>query len=286
MRVCLMCLALEILSLGAGDNVVRTIQERIALPITVGMGPNIRIYCTKGVLFYEKRGTEGSTEPKSVLLYDCWRVKKAPKLTGKLEDPLWKDLPVGTNFVRGLYKEPPFPLAEKQTDFRVCYDDEALYIGIEFFDPDVKDVLERYTKYDDRIWWDDSVEIYIEPGFSHRKYYKFMSNPIGTRHDAYAENALYGFLMDSAWGSGTSWSAVAGKGKSAWYVEMRIPFVDIEASTPEEGELYSFQVVRFCRTMWYEKKGKRRRGRSIRAGHREETMPSPSASVTSSSPST
>lgn len=224
-------------------------EDRIAQPITVGMGPSLQIFGDQGVFRYTAKTATAANARKPVFIYDCRRLAKPPALTGTLSDPVWKDLPPAGQFVQGVYDGPPFPAAVKQTSFRVGYDDDNLYVGIDLVDPDVSLLKASHTQYDSAVWWDDTAEIYVEPGFTHRRNYKFVVNPIGTRFDAYTENTLYGRVQDDGWGAGTLYKAKSGRDSRGWYIEMQIPFSDLGASSPKPSGLYSFQIVRFCRTM-------------------------------------
>lgn len=233
----------------AARDIGQEFEDRVAQPITVGMGPSLQIFGGQGVFRYTAKTATAADPRKAVFVYDCQRLAKPPVLTGTMSDPAWKNLPPAGQFVQGLYDGPPFPLAAKQTSFHVGYDDDNLYIGIDLADPDIELLKASYTQYDSTIYWDDAAEIYVEPGFTHRRAYKFIVNPLGTRYDSFMENTLYGRTEDLGWGAGSLWKTRAGRDNRGWYIEMQVPFSDLGASSPKSGALYSFQIVRFCRTM-------------------------------------
>lgn len=191
---------------------------------------------------------------KEVFLYEVQRCSAPPKIDGILNDACWKNLPAATNFRTGLYSggrpDVKHNLATRQTFFKVCYDKNNLYIGIKLQDPHPERVIATVTTYDGPIWNDDSVEIYVEPGYTRKRYYVFSTNAINTRRDARWEYRYEDFIVDDKWGSKTRWYSRASRGKDAWYIEAVIPFADMDgASSPQPGDLWSFQIVRFCRDL-------------------------------------
>lgn len=196
----------------------------------------------------------GVLQHKKVFLYEARRCDKPPKIDGMLDDECWKDLPKMTNFRTGLYSsgkpDVKHELAGRQTVAKICYDEKNLYIGIELQDPHPERVVAMVKSYDGPIWNDDSVEIYIEPGYSRKCYYKFCTNSINTRNDSCWRQQYESFVVDEKWGSKAQWYSKSSMGKDAWYLEVVIHFADLDgASVPSRGELWSFQIVRFCRTL-------------------------------------
>ena len=182
-------------------------------------------------------------EARVVNLYDVQRVEKAPAIDGKLDDECWKDRPEITNMVlRGAPTRVP---AQVQTHTTLLYDDAALYVGIKLDEPNPSGLKKEYVQYDGQLWWDDSVELYLETGCSHQEYFKFMSNPIGTRADWRGKNTPMGFQMND-WGTGAEWTVGAHIGDGFWSLEFRIPWSDLEiAGAPPAGAVWTFEVVRF-----------------------------------------
>jgi len=181
-------------------------------------------------------------DARIVNLYDVQRTDKAPAIDGKLDDECWKNRPEITNMVlRGSGQRVP---AVVQTHTVLLYDDKALYIGIKLDEPNPKGLRKEYVQYDGQLWWDDSVELYIETGCSHQEYFKFMSNPVGTRADWRGRNTPMGFQMFD-WGTGAEWTVGAHVGEDFWSLEFRIPWTDLEAEPPKAGAVWTFEIVRF-----------------------------------------
>jgi len=181
-------------------------------------------------------------ERQTVTLYDVQRTDQAPVIDGKLTDKAWSARPVITPMV--LRDAKRRVRARVQTRTAIVYDDAALYVGIHMHEPFPATLRARDRQYDGQLWWDDSVELYIETGYSHRAYYKFMSTPLGTRGDWRGLDTPEGFKMLD-WGTGTSWTVAAHVGKDFWSLEFRFPWADLEVEPPRVGDVWSFEVVRF-----------------------------------------
>jgi len=209
---------------------------------------------TTVILFPGVPVTAGELQHKEVLLYEVRRCSMPPKIDGILDDVCWKDLPVVANFRTGLYSfgKPDIEhrLAKRQTRARICYDEKNLYIGIDLQEPHPERVIATVTTHDGPIWNDDCVEIFVEPGCIRKRYYLFSTNFLNTRRDAYWEYRYDNFIVEDKWGVNTQWYSRCSKGKDAWYIEVVIPFTDMDVThVPRPGSLWSFQIVRLCRTL-------------------------------------
>lgn len=181
-------------------------------------------------------------DARIVSLYDVGRAAAPPVIDGKLDDACWQGRPVITDMVlRGAKTRIP---AQVQTRTTVLYDDEALYIGMHLDEPNPAGLRQNITKVNGELWWDDSVEIYLETGCTHQRYLKFMSTPRGTRGSwefiflPYQRNQM-------EWGAGAEWTVAAFIGPDFWSLEFRLPFVDLGTAPPKPGDLWAFEPVRF-----------------------------------------
>lgn len=190
------------------------------------------------------RGQAG--ESRVVALHDVPQTTLPPVIDGSLDDACWEGVPAITGMVlRGVRSMPEVRTrATYQTRTTLLYDDEALYIGMRLDEPNPEGLRKSCVKYDGQIWWDDSVEVYIGPGTSHKSYFKFITNPIGTRHDVRGLDAGYYFTMPP-WGTGTAWEVKARIGADHWSLEFRMPWSDFEVEPPKPGDMWMFEVVRF-----------------------------------------
>src|SRR6476469_6739620 len=62
------------------------------------------------------------------------RVTTPPVIDGRLDEPVWTTAPVATDFVQSSPR--PKTVASLRSEARVLVDDEAVYVGIRYFDPE------------------------------------------------------------------------------------------------------------------------------------------------------
>ena len=168
------------------------------------------------------------------------RAKTAPKLDGRLDDSCWRDAAMVTDLlsymVTGRPAEDdtltgPKPAVAK-TDVYLAYDDKALYLGLrchrEFIDNLRASIMPGKGKSHMRLWHDDHVECYLDPGRTLKKKMQLMINPAGAVRNL---------------GGGT-WKHAAAVGKKSWSAEMVFPFKQV-GRTPRPGEKWGANFVRF-----------------------------------------
>ncbi len=118
-------------------------------------------------------------------LLTAYEADQPPTIDGDLSDACWEAASATSRFVMWGSDA----LAEVQTSARVCFDDQRLYIGVEAMEPNLEPRLNMLdmvkadaTERDGRVFGDDSVEIFIQPGTD--TYYQLAVNSIGTLYDA------------------------------------------------------------------------------------------------------
>lgn len=141
------------------------------------------------------------------------RNKADIKIDGKLDEKFWEGM--------RLYK-----LSELQTgrdpisntSFRVGWDNDALYFGIQCKDSDMKNLNIGTDKNEEaNIWNGDCVEILLET--STHSYYQIVVNPAGALMDLDRKTGI-----NTLWKSGAE--VATSKDEGCWNIEIRIPVVD------------------------------------------------------------
>ena len=164
--------------------------------------------------------------------YLCFPLTKNPVLDGKLrDDPAWKNISVETNFV----KINTLSLSSKQTSFKMGYNSEALYIGVECEEPEIEKVKSE-LKDMESLWKEDSIEIFIFPKGA-KNYNQFVINTIGSRW-----NRIDGNRMSKK--SLANWQAKTYKGKDYYSIEIRIPFEIFHDAIPKKWEEWTGNICR------------------------------------------
>lgn len=156
-----------------------------------------------------------SPELPEIRSYRTQRVPdQPPQLDGRLDDTAWDAVPWSGDFIQRspVDGEPP----TKQTQFKLVYDDDAIYIGVRAFDDPAR--LSRLLAR--RDWFPgDWVEVNIDSRADNRTAYSFTLSLSGTRGDEYISND--GNRWDGNWDP--VWEGATAVDDQGWTAEMRIP---------------------------------------------------------------
>jgi hypothetical protein len=162
-------------------------------------------------------------------LYVAPRAANTPVLDGKLHDVAWHDAPAATGFVlNGSHTTAAF-----QTEFRVVYDSEAIYVAVTAFEPDLEGLETNYPENGGNIWWDDCVEVFLDPQATRVRYYQYILNAEGACDSAYTGDFAADLPCETA----------AGRTVDAWTLEAKIPFSGF-GQAAHLGERWGFNVTR------------------------------------------
>jgi hypothetical protein len=148
-----------------------------------------------------------------------------PDIDGKLTEEAWALAPVQGNFVQ---REPSYgsPSSEK-TEFRILYDERALYIGVWVFESDPSAIMGSEMKRDAGLNKGDQLKITIDTFHDHRNSFYFSTNPLGAYKDANTiENGrTINYDWNAVWNNKTT---IDDKG---WYIEIEIPLSQLRFKT-------------------------------------------------------
>ena len=159
-----------------------------------------------------------------------------PTLDGKLDDPVWQQGEWYSSFT--LLGEGMKPAAA-QTRFKVAFDDQKLYFGIECFEPSMGKLVGTETQRDGHVHRDDCVEMMVDPTGQRVEYYHFTVNVLGTLYDAQMRQG--GNVRYQEWNA--DWQAQVSKGEKSWTVEAAIPFVELGLTAASRGD-WALNVAR------------------------------------------
>ena len=150
--------------------------------------------------------------------YTAHRVTQPIKIDGRLDEAAWKAAPTSPRFVDILSGQP----ALHETRATVLWDDEYLYVGYQLEEPNVR---AKYTNYNDTIYYDNDVELFIAGRDS---YYEFEINGFNTVYEVF-------FIWDDAYEK-------AGFSKVPEFTRSKLkPFNGVDFKThPRGGRLGNF----------------------------------------------
>ncbi len=152
----------------------------------------------------------------------------APKIDGKLYDPVWKT----ATRIRIQSSNLGLDIAQP-TDILLAYDKANLYIAFRAYEPDLNAIKASVTQRDGPIFSDDSVEMFIRTG-NDQQYFHFAMNAIGTRFEQKGTATAYN----------SDWTGATGRESGAWTAEISVPFTSLIAGEPCPGASWK---ANFCR---------------------------------------
>jgi hypothetical protein len=132
----------------------------------------------------------GSAYPEETVYRNIKAVKiehsQAPVIDGNLEETIWKQaIPADTFIQREPYEGKP---ATENTEVRVLYDDESIYLGISCYDSEPQAILAKEMRRDAELGSDDSFTVMLDTFGDCRTAYMFETNPLGAQFDAVASS--------------------------------------------------------------------------------------------------
>lgn len=157
------------------------------------------------------------------------------EIDGKLNDPGWQSAQAYDGFTQrdpSDGKPASFP-----TSFRIVYDDEYLYVGINAIDPQIDQIeaiLTRRDEYTESDWVYISLDSYND----NRTAFEFGLNAAGVQHDLrrYDDNNA-----DDDWNA--VWDGAVEIHNAGWSAEFRIPFRELRFTSSAQMR-WGLQIYR------------------------------------------
>ncbi len=155
---------------------------------------------------------------------------------GVLDDAAWGDAPIASGFVQQQPVEGR--PAEQDTEVRVVFDDEAIYVGLRMHDAHPDSIARQLYRRDDR-GQADFVEIGFDPNLDQRTGYVFTVSAANVQRDRY----LYDDERDdAAWDA--VWTSAVTIDDRGWTAELRIPLSQIRYDAGAGEQVWGFNVHR------------------------------------------
>jgi len=150
--------------------------------------------------------------------YDAVRISEAPKIDGRLDDPVWQTAAFTGDF---LQREPQEgEPATERTEVALVYDADNLYIAARCYDAQPGEIRATEMRRDQFLWDDDYFEIILDTFDDKRSAFYFNTNALGARSD--------GKISDEGKNNNRDWDGVwackTSVDDSGWYVEIAIPW--------------------------------------------------------------
>jgi hypothetical protein len=201
-------------------------------------------------------GVAASTDAPAVTAV---RVTRPPRVDGLLDDPAWTEARAGSGFRQRDPREGE--PASEETEVRVVYDADVLYVGILAHDREPGAVIGRILQRDAlmtqgsdgaaRFAGDDVVAFTLNPFQDRRNAFFFATNPNGAEFDALVTDESPVLNVD--WRA--VWRVAARRVPEGWSAEFAIPFRSLRYPRGEGEHVWGMDVERIIRrknedTLW------------------------------------
>ncbi|MCX2742059.1 DUF5916 domain-containing protein [Pontibacter anaerobius] len=153
------------------------------------------------------------------------RVQQAPKIDGELDEPIWQQAEIATQFIKN--RPNPGPLEKHPTEVRILYDDAAIYIGAIMHDVSRDSIFQEFGRRDD-LGNTDFFGIFLDTYLDEINGFGFFITPAGVQLDArYSSNG-------EDWSWNAVWESSTKVNETSWVAEFKIPYSAIRFSSKPE----------------------------------------------------
>lgn len=176
---------------------------------------------------------------------ECYTVYTStpPVIDGIPNDDTWKGLtPAASGFKLNLGDGTP----SNDTLVYTVYNDTALYFLFNCIEDDISNLKTTAMERDSMVFFDDSIELFVDTTTTRRQYIHLVMNSIGTKFDQQNMNGAESF--------NGQWSVRCSTSTGSWYAEVIIPYTDLGLSaTPTAGRRVA---INFARSRYVRNKDK------------------------------
>ncbi len=181
------------------------------------------------------------------MLLDVPRVSGTIVADGRLDEPLWSAAASADRFYVFVFAHRaafPSPVA---SEIRLARSDDALYLGFIGYDESPDSLVVKTHEEDGQIWWEDTLEIFLDASLDHRSYVHLGINSIGVRGDAAHADGFRS--KDMAWDADSEIGALVSD--DAWSLEVVLRFGEPWLPRPKPGDVWGANFVRTHRGSEY-----------------------------------
>ncbi len=178
-------------------------------------------------------------------VYEVARTGTPIKVDGRLDDNAW----AGAVAVKLTNNSDGSPAASA-TEARILYDDEYLYFSFRCADENIWSTLKRR---DQRLWEEETVEVFLQADPAQPSYIELEVNPLGTMLDIYLLDVRRPLRYESWNSERLKWAVtVAGTvdgrgGDREWACEVALPLEDVATAPrlpPRAGDRWRLNLYR------------------------------------------
>lgn len=177
-------------------------------------------------------------QKESVCTVTAHRITKEDdiRFDGHVTEFIWHQAQPATGFLQQNPQEGE-PATEK-TEVFVLYDEDCLYLGVVFYDSNIKGILAYKKQRDADLDTDDRFRWILDTFKDGRTGYFFEINPAGSMGDGLLSAGI-GFEPNKSWDG--IWDARVSQNERGWSAEIRIPFLTLNFNPEDESWGINFQ---------------------------------------------
>ena len=125
------------------------------------------------------------------------------------------------------------PETRSQTEIRLLYDRQHLYVATHCHEPNIDGLVARETGRDGPVWSLDCLELMLNPKSKSRarRFHLIVSPAPNSLYDAQYE--------DASWTSQTQYAFQVDRLAKTWSIELSTPFAGFGVDTPAPGSRWS-----------------------------------------------
>ena len=168
--------------------------------------------------------------------YTATRIESRPVIDGVLNDSVWQDIPVATNFVMVEPGDGSPSRSTHPTEVKIAYTDQAIYVAAYLYDSQPSEIRREFAQRDN-IPVTDYFLIDINTYNDGENQTRFYVTSAGTIADAKMKRENEDYAFNAVWSAEVSFNS------KGWYVEMEIPYSALRFPDQEE-QLWSIQMGR------------------------------------------
>lgn len=156
------------------------------------------------------------------------RVKKGPRIDGRLDDAAWSVAIPVDGFIQ---RDPDYWMpSTERTVARIVYDDESIYFSFECFMSEHYQMVANNMRRDSEIHGDDNIQLLLDTYNDRQTGFFFFINPLGAQRDLMLSNE--GRTYNEDWDC--NWLVRTQVHDDRWTAEISIPFSQLRFKPGEE----------------------------------------------------
>ena len=180
------------------------------------------------------------------MLLDVPRLRERPRVDGRLEEEMKESAARADSFFQHSMEHYAAVPSDVRTEIYLGYTSQALYVGFIGYDAHPESLVVKTHHPDQDIWYEDAVELFIDPHFDHRDYVHIGINSLGVTSDQSFSTERG---VEEAWNADAE--VVAYVGEDFWSLEYRLDFDQRDVPHPSSGDIWGFNFVRVFRGVEY-----------------------------------